>query len=352
MSLKINSAYFAGKKVLVAPLDWGLGHATRCIPIIKEIIGAGATVWLAGERQQKILLQKEFPQLPFLELQGYRIRYSTRGFVWKMMLQIPKILFAMRSENSWLKNKIIKYGFDLIISDNRYGLSNKNAKCIFITHQLSIKTGLGKWSELVLQHINYKLINRFNECWIPDEEGESNLAGELSHPKFFPTTLLKYIGTQSRLEKLIGQETENHLLIILSGPEPQRTIFEKIIMKELSVYKGTATVVRGLPFAEREIISTETVQFYNHLSAKLFNEEIVKASFIISRSGYSTIMDIQKLNKKSILIPTPEQSEQEYLASYLFKKQLAYCVLQNEFSLKTSLEEAKKFDYKFLQQRN
>ena len=146
MALKINISNWKGKKVLVAPLDWGLGHATRCIPIIKEIIAAGAEVWLAGERNQKELLQQEFPQLPFLELTGYRITYANIGFRIKIFLQIPKILRAIRRENSWLKLQMNTHHFDFVIADNRYGLWNKNTFCIFITHQLLIKTFFGRLS--------------------------------------------------------------------------------------------------------------------------------------------------------------------------------------------------------------
>jgi UDP-N-acetylglucosamine transferase subunit ALG13 len=205
---------------------------------------------------------------------------------------------------------------------------------------------LGKWSEKILQQWNYKLISRFNECWVPDEEGKNNLAGELSHPVKFPSIPTKYIGPLSRLDKKNIDEIKKHLLIILSGPEPQRTILENKVVDQIVNYPATATIVRGLPGEKNIIPSTNSLHFYNHLSSEELNSEAMKAEFIISRSGYSTIMDIAALQKKSILIPTPGQTEQEYLADHLMKEQFAFCVDQNSFSLLKNVEEARNFEYR------
>ena len=332
-----------GKKLLVAPLDWGLGHATRCIPIIRDLLHNHCEVWLAGEGAQEKLLREEFPLLPFLPLEGYRIRYAKRRLAIKLLLQIPSILRSIKAENNWLKKKVEQHGFDAVIADNRYGLNHKNVFSVFITHQLQIKSSFGKLSEQLLQKWNYRLINKFNECWVPDEESENNLAGELSHPAKLPLIPVKYIGAQSRLKKLDCEELKDHLLIILSGPEPQRTIFEDWIIEELLNYTGTATVIRGLPGEKNIIPSTNHIHFYNHLPSEELNKEMMKAEFIISRSGYSTIMDIASLQKKSILIPTPGQTEQEYLADTLLKRKFAFSIKQNNFSLHSTLENARAF---------
>jgi UDP-N-acetylglucosamine transferase subunit ALG13 len=341
-------------RILVAPLDWGLGHATRCIPIIKELLGNDCDVWLAGEGPQEALLRSEFPRLPFLSLAGYNIEYSRtpRGLLLKLLLQTPRVISSIRAEHRWLNKTIKVHRFDAVISDNRFGLYHSHVPSLFITHQLSIKSPLGKWNERILQKWNYNYINRFKECWVPDRIGENNLAGELSHPANIPRIPVKYIDVLSRFEKEQGGEIKDHLLFILSGPEPQRTILENKIINEVSHYPGTATIVRGLPLAQSVIPSTGMIKFYNHLPAKELNEEIEKADWVISRSGYSTIMDLAKLQKKSILIPTPGQTEQEYLAKELWQKKIAFCVIQKEFSLNLTLERAKKFTYKFFSARN
>ena len=335
----------AGKKLLLAPLDWGLGHATRCVPLIRDLLDMNCEVWLAGEGKQEKLLREEFPSLPFLPLKGYRIKYAKNGLAGKILLQIPSIIRSIKEENKWLKEQVDKFGFEAVVSDNRYGLYHEKAFSVFITHQLFIKSSLGKWSEKIVQKWNYKFINRFDECWIPDEKGENNLAGKLSHPVKLPSIPAKYIGPLSRFRKKNIEEVKNHLLIILSGPEPQRTILEDKVIDQIVNYPATATIVRGLP-GERNILpSTNSIHFYNHLSSGELNNEAAKAEFIISRSGYSTIMDIAALQKKSILVPTPGQTEQEYLADYLMKKQFVFCVDQNNFSLLRNIEEARNFEY-------
>lgn len=337
----------AGKKLLLAPLDWGLGHATRCVPLIRDLLHINCEVWLAGEGKQENLLREEFPSLPFLPLKGYRIKYGKNGLTGKILLQIPSILRSIKEENNWLKEQVNKVGFEAVISDNRYGLYHKKIFSVFITHQLAIKSSLGKWSEKILQQLNYKFINRFNECWVPDEKEENNLAGDLSHPAKIPSIPTKYIGPLSRFEKKNIEVVKNHLLIILSGPEPQRTMLEDKVIDQIVSYPASATIVRGLP-GERNILpSTNSIHFHNHLSSEELNNEAAKAEFVISRSGYSTIMDIAALQKKSILVPTPGQTEQEYLADYLMKRRFAFCVNQNSFSLLRNVEEARNFKYRF-----
>jgi hypothetical protein len=336
-------------RILVAPLDWGLGHATRCIPIIKELLGNDCDVWLAGEGPQEALLRSEFSHLPFLYLAGYNIKYSrtSKGLLLKLLLQMPRVISSIRAEHRWLNRTIKIHGFDAVISDNRFGLYHSDVPSIFITHQLSMKSPLGEWNEMILQKWNYNYINHFRECWVPDLIGENNLAGELSHPMSIPRVPVKYIDVLSRFEKKEEGEIKDQLLFILSGPEPQRTILENKIINEVSHYPGTATIVRGLPSTKFVIPSTGMIKFYNHLSAKELNAEIEKADWVISRSGYSTVMDLAKLQKKSILIPTPGQTEQEYLAKELWQKKIAFSIEQKEFSLSPALEQAKKFNYRF-----
>ncbi|MBL7738313.1 MAG: glycosyl transferase family 28 [Chitinophagaceae bacterium] len=334
-------------RILVAPLDWGLGHATRCIPVIYELLKHKCEVWLAAEGAQEVLLKQEFPELRFLHLPGYRVKYSRSrsAMIWSMITQTSRIVKAVRMENEWLKKTLSEYVFDAVISDNRYGLHHSSVPCIFMTHQLTIKSPLGKWSERLLQKENYQYINRFTECWIPDLPGTDNLAGVLSHPSKMPDIPARYIGLLSRFENKEIHEINGHILVVLSGPEPQRSILEEKIIKEIAHYGGTATIVRGLPAFANIIPSTNHIRFYNHLPTEELNIEMSKAGYVISRSGYSTVMDLIKLQKKSILIPTPGQTEQEYLGKYLVQKKMAVCIDQKDFSLNTAIRQAREFSY-------
>jgi UDP-N-acetylglucosamine transferase subunit ALG13 len=337
-------------RILVAPLDWGLGHATRCIPVIKELLHQGCEVWLGAEGAQERLLAQEFPSIPILTLPGYRMRYSdsAKGFTWRILSQVPKMRSAIKKEHKWLEKQIKEYEFDAVISDNRFGLYHQSIPSIFITHQLTIKSPIGKWSEEILQRWNYRHINHFNECWVPDiAHTVNNLAGDLSHPSRKPETSLHYIGLLSRLREEKIEERKGHLLVILSGPEPQRSLLENKLIDELVHYNGTADVIRGLPASDFILPSTNHIRFYNHLPAEEISKKMAEAEFVISRTGYSTVMDLIQLKKKGILIPTPGQTEQEYLAFHLQENKIVFCLQQHQFSLQTSLKKAREFSYQF-----
>jgi UDP-N-acetylglucosamine transferase subunit ALG13 len=242
---------------------------------------------------------------------------------------------------------IREYGFDAVISDNRFGLHHPDIPSVFITHQLRIMGSMGDKVDLLLQKQNCRFINRFTVCWVPDEPGANCLAGALSHPipQFLPNTPVYYTGILSRLNKLNEPIKEKHLFISLSGPEPQRTIFENIIIEDISHYAGTATVVRGLPEQSTIIPSTNDIRFYNHLPAEEYNKELAIASLVISRSGYSTVMDLVTAGKKSVLVATPGQPEQEYLSAYLSQQQIACSISQQDFSLNKALSLTQTFNY-------
>ena len=337
-------------RILIAPLDWGLGHATRCIPVISFLVQQNCIVFVAAEGRAKTLLQKEFPDVQFIGLKGYRIQYSRYKF-WmpaKLLLQLPKLIYRIYAENRWLKKSVKAHRINAVISDNRMGLFHKRIRCVYITHQLTIKTGV-RFTESIAQKIHYHFINKFTACWVPDAKGALNLAGALSHPAILPKVPVIYLGPLSRFEKK-KVESKYDLCIILSGPEPQRTVFEKIILKDLHKVEGKVCLVRGLPGETRTLqLNNSSIEIKNHLPADELNYIILQSKIIISRCGYSTVMDLVKLQKKAVLIPTPGQTEQEYLAKYLHAQQLFYCINQHDFSLQEAIKNVISFEFKQLQ---
>lgn len=338
---------FASKKVLVAPLDWGLGHVTRCVPLVRELEEQGAEVVIAASGKGKYLLQKEFPNQEIVEIPGYDVRYSRRGALlpFKLAFQLPRLLKIIRKEHFWLTGFIIRNGIQAVISDNRYGLYTNKVPCVFLTHQLRIKTPIAGVENLV-QRFNYTFINRFAECWVPDFEGDQNLAGQLSHPKKFPAIPVRYLGSVSRFCANQSVAATRSVLVILSGPEPQRSRLERQILEELPGCKEPVLIVRGLPAAKQAVENIGPHKLISHLPANALQQEIERAEFIISRCGYSTVMDLARLNKKCVLIPTPGQTEQEYLAGHLSRLNFALCISQKKFRLNQALDLAKVFDYK------
>ena len=338
---------FIHKKVLIAPLDWGLGHTTRCIPLIKYLQRIGCDVIVASHGVQLILMQQEFPGVNTVLLKGYNVYYTKfkRWLPLKIMLQTPKILLSIYQEHKWLQKVIHDFKIDIVISDNRYGLYTTRVPCIFITHQLQVKAA-NTWLESLIQKINYSYINCYTECWVPNFKGKLNMAGLLSHPSKIPSVPVKYIGMLSRFTPGPDLEKKYNYLFIISGPEPQRTIFEKKILKVLSQLSGTIMIIRGKPGEQKIPPIPNNCTIVNHFTTKEFQEVFLLSEIIISRSGYTTIMEILSLQKKSILIPTPGQTEQEYLALHLMEQHWCYSCSQDD-DLLVHIRKAETFQFNF-----
>ncbi len=344
------STSYASKKILVVPLDWGLGHATRDIPLIYELLNAGCEVVIAAEGKHAALLQQEFPQLTILPLPGYRIQYAQKGwfFGMKIIQQIPKILRSIKYEQQWLKETVKTHGIQAVISDNRFGLYHPDIPCVFISHQLLIKTPFGGVTERILQRLNYKYIRRYNACWVPDYADDNNLSGILAHPAQLPPHTT-YIGCLSRFKRKEGVTQLYDLLALISGPEPQRSNLEKLILEQVKETSLRVLIVSGQPGTpKREQIAPNVLQV-NHLNAQELNEAMLASGMVLSRSGYTTLMDLVKLDKKAILVPTPGQSEQEYLGEYLMEKGYFYSLRQDRFDLHSALDAAAKFPFRSFQ---
>jgi len=325
----IKNINITRKRVLVAPLDWGLGHTTRCIPIIQELLHQDFIVLLTAEGDSAHLLRKEFPSLTILSLKGYKISYSKTKFFFKVKLfsQIPKILKAIKQEHTWLNQIIKEHKIDIVVSDNRYGLYNIN------------------W---LVQKLNYRQINKFDQCWIPDNEVPFDLAGKLSHPKEIPIVPTKYIGILSRVKKETAEKNID-LLVLISGTEPQRTALENMMLLQMKKVSFKMVLVRGLPGVANKLINENTaLQIYDHLPAIELSRLIQSSKIVIARSGYSTIMDLIALQQTAVLIPTPGQTEQEYLAEYLAAKKYFLAAQQIEFNLVNELNNFKSVELEIL----
>lgn len=335
----------ASLKILIAPLDWGLGHTTRCIPLVRYLLQEGHQVTVAAEGASARLLQENFPGLALLPLEGYRIRYSNHKtlFTIRILLQVPKILSAIRSEKKWLEQMQQIHHFDWVISDNRYGLYHSGIPCCILTHQLQIKSGQGRWADRLLRRLHYKMLNRFNACWIVDEAANGGLSGDLAHPSVTPPRAA-YMGILSQFSDFIfdpKQVVTNRVLVLLSGPEPMRTQLEQLVLEQAAgLTQYEFIIVAGNPLGAVPAVLPEQVTYYTHLASKELAPLLASAALVVSRSGYSTIMDLTVLGKRALLIPTPGQTEQEYLALYLQKKKYYSSTLQNELHLAVDIPKA------------
>lgn len=334
----------SSKRILVAPLNWGLGHATRCIPIIHDLLRHGHQPFIASDGVALSLLKKEFPDLPAFELPSYKISYAEKGknFKIKMIWDSPKVLKAIAKEKKAVKHLVKEHGLDGIISDNRLGAYYKKVPCVFVTHQLNVLSGNTTWMS---SKAHQKIIKKFDVCWVPDVKDKPNLTGKLGHLKKSKLKIA-YLGPLSRFEQK-NIPIIYDLMVLLSGPEPQRTMLEEKLLHELQGFEGNILFVKGK--IEENQVQEEfqtkkgSILLYNFMTSKELENALNQSDKVLCRSGYTTVMDLAKLEKKAFFIPTPGQYEQEYLAKRMQKQGLVPYSKQEDFRL-TDLSQIMDFD--------
>ncbi|MBQ9704695.1 MAG: hypothetical protein IJV55_00680 [Paludibacteraceae bacterium] len=336
-------------KILIVPLNWGLGHAARCIPLIRKYAADGCEVVLGGDGDSLTLLRKQFPELRSVEFPALKLTYSESNTqVGAMIRMLPRLIIGSLRDHYALKRLLATESFDRVISDNRFGLytslrqksrwlprrkrvqpqpaeKRKEPETIYITHQVMIKLPIGlRWMEPMVAAIHRNIITRYTQCWIPDYAGENNLSGDLSHKYELPRNA-KFIGPLSRFpaaksHSLYGDKLQTYPAVaVLSGLEPQRTLLEEQLMQEYAGREERLLVVRGLMDQPNTLITHKNITLVPYLNDSDLQDALLATRTIIARSGYSTLMDLAALGciDKARLIPTPGQTEQEYLARHL-----------------------------------
>ncbi|MDR1729326.1 MAG: hypothetical protein LBR52_01530 [Prevotellaceae bacterium] len=335
----------AKKRVLFAPLNWGLGHAVRSVPVLKELAASGFEIILAGNGFSLDFLRREFPCWQYLVLPSFEMRYSKgNSQVNSVLKAIPGIISASWKEHRQLRHLIKSHNIDVVISDNRFGLFNQNCISVYITHQLTIPLPAGfRFLTPVVRKLHRMIISNYTYCWIPDEPGTINLSGNLSHNQVLPENA-RFIGILSRFRKeTFSVETEKRydFLFILSGVEPQRTMLEKRIIslfQENSSHK--AVLVRGIPCEKESVERAGELTIINRASEKELKSLLETSEVVVCRSGYTSVMELASISKRAVLIPTPGQPEQEYLAEYLSAYPLFSCIKQDELTFSQLLSAA------------
>ena len=341
------------KTVLICPLDWGLGHAARCVPVINAFLKKGLDVIIAADKGALAFLKQAFSgrEVTFVVLPFKTIKYQKRGsFFLKFLLLSPSILYHIYKEHKELEKIITEYGVDYIISDNRYGLWCKKTPCVFITHQVFVRApAMLRWLEPFMYMANKFFINKYDYLWVPDMPGHVNLSGALSHKRKLKKA--RFVGVLSRFSELDEQTgsnplpkefPDNFILAMLSGPEPQRSILENILFAELKENDEAVVFLRGKADSDKVSVYGNRIIF-DHLPTENILYLIKNANLIISRSGYTTLMELSFFRKKAIFIPTPGQTEQEYLGKLMHSRKYCLSVSQKSICLKKQLSEVKEF---------
>ncbi len=318
------------KRILIAVLNWGLGHATRSIPVIHSLIEEGFQPVLASSGAALELLRKEFPGAETAELPEYPISYPRNGrfFKWYFFLKAPLFIKCILAERREVKRLIKNKDIAGIISDNRLGCWSAAVPSVYITHQVNLLSGSTRFFTSKLHHF---FIHKYDECWVPDIEGDKNLSGALSHGTHLDIPI-RYFGISSRFRKR-NLPKKFDITVLLSGPEPQRTMLEQILLKELQRSGKNILFIRGKVEPNVFTKTLENIKICNYLTGRELETALNESELIIARSGYSTVMDFAELEKKAFFIPTPGQFEQEYLATRLQKAGIAPFCDQKEFRL-------------------
>lgn len=329
----------SAKTILIAPLDWGLGHTTRCVPIIRHLLAQKCRVIFAGNDRQQTFIAHIFPHISFENLPGYSVRYSSRHLTTGLIAQLPRLHRVIRSEHSWLLRLAAAERIDGIISDNRYGLWHPGIPSVILTHQAQIRTGAGNWADHLVRRAHYTYLARFDACWLVDRPGNDNLGGTLSHPGTLPRKA-RYVGWLSQFERSSGSPVhKNHLLVLLSGPEPHRTALADMLWDGACRLNIPVVFIEGEASARRSAIPAH-ITHYPLVAGEALQRLLEGASLVVCRSGYSTLMDLILLQLNAILIPTPGQTEQEYLAKYMMERKVFFAAPQQGFDLIKAMEQA------------
>jgi uncharacterized protein (TIGR00661 family) len=307
--------HLSGKRILYGALNWGLGHASRSVPVIRMLQERGAEVILAAHGRARKLWELEFKDAAFAEIPEYTIRFPEHSYLsLSLFTQLPRLLQQIQREQEHVESAVRQMGIHCVISDSRFGFYSQQVPSVYITHQLQVKSALGSslpscWHRTVM--------NRFDAVWVPDVPGENNLSGELGHDS--RVEHVKYIGPQTRL-KLIAANEHIDTLTICSGPEPMRSQLEQNMLEQLRNHVGKHVMVLGKSESPQEKKQVGNVTVYSYADDQLLSELMSNAQVIISRTGYSTLCDVAHFGKAFIGIPTPGQTEQEYLGRYLSTK--------------------------------
>lgn len=324
------------KNILICPLEWGLGHAARMIPLARMLREMNNNVLIGSGEKHLALFRAELPGLTYINFSGFRpvySRYFPQYLV--LLLETPLLLYHIIHEHLRLKSIIRENAIDIVISDNRFGLWNNNVTTVYVTHMPRIPLPKPlRFLERIGVRLHRAVMKRYSFCFIPDLPGELNVSGRLSHGINLPDNA-RFTGILSRFtffkEPIPGNPINfQHNTVILSGPEPQREMLKQKLTSLLKEQEPPTVMLGGRPDKPNEIVKSGNIIYYNHLASQEMREMLTGSNYIISRSGYTTIMDLISINKHALLIPTPGQTEQEYLANYLTEKGWFSTVSQGE----------------------
>ncbi len=304
--MKVNEV--VDRRILLSPLNWGLGHVTRCIGLIQLLQNQGNRFYVACDEHQQAVFENYLENVTYIRHLGYPFSFEGKGKFTRDLISNRKPLLArFAREQKEIDSYITEHQIAIVLSDHRYGFFSKQVYSLFLTHQIQLPLSM---LFAPAQWIHRRLIGNFNAIWCFDDH-QSSLAGKLSKNK--ASIPVEYIGWFSRYEARTSEELTFDALFIVSGPAPYSTQFLSEVFQYCETHDGTfACLVNEFNYRTQIPSNLKLVVASNW---KHDDRLMYQSKCIVSRSGYSTLMDLKKTQKSAILIPTPGQSEQLYLAT-------------------------------------
>lgn len=332
-------------RVFFAILNMGLGHTTRSMPLMKKFIELGWDVIMASSGRSLQYLKKELPENSFVELTDYNLHYTKKGLsMLEFTKKLPHLLKTTIQEHLFVEKFVKVHNIDYVFSDQRYGCFSSKIPSYFISHQLRfIAPKSVQHLEFMGAFFNKSFYRRYTGVIVPDVlyHDEGLISGKLSGiedlSKIHFPGILSSISCDNNMEKDID------LFVSVSGPEPQRSILERIIRAQIRTVPGKKVIALGIPESDYIENPQPDVTIYHHLGRSYTSEIMNRSRIIVSRSGYTTIMELAELGKKALFIPTPGQTEQIYLAERLKENGWFYYVNQQDLNLKRDINIAHKY---------
>jgi spore coat polysaccharide biosynthesis predicted glycosyltransferase SpsG len=297
------------KRILISPLNWGQGHVSRCIPLIKRLKNQRNELFIACNKNQREIFETYLNlDLTYINHEGYTFKFGGKGrFVLDILFNLKVLLARHKSELKEVSALVKQHNIDLIISDHRYGFRSEKCTSIFMTHQLQLPL---PWYLKPAQIWHKKQVSNFNFQWVVDDE-KKRLAGKLSNIEGFNKS--QYIGLLSRFDRMPNDQLKIHDgILLISGPLEYCKNLIKTFEKQLD--SGAINLIIGNKDAYEVYKSFGLKQPFFISNNWLNSDELIKQSRkIYGYFGYSTLMDLEFLNCDSELIACPGQFEQLYL---------------------------------------
>jgi len=332
------------KRILYGVLDWGLGHATRSIPLIEELLKAGYSVDILSNGRALMVLKKEFKsRCNYIDsISPYVPQIQSKFWMGGFIVSLPKQAQAFIAARIASKKIIQKGNYDLVIADNRLDVYDRKDNSYIMTHNIRFETYF--FLRPFFNFFTYLYCSRFGHVLIPDYEGENALAGRLSNNiTFIPKKMLIYLGIISRVKKKNVKKDIDYF-ITLSGPEPQRTTLENLFLSQIKSLKGKIVFSGASPEGSKVHINDKNIKFYPYLNKDQQEDFLNRSKVIITRSGYTTLMELAEIGiSKAVIIPTPGQTEQEYLGKLSEKNRWWHSADQSDINLSEIISNLKEF---------